>query len=213
MALDLELRLANGGRHGLPEMFRILWDRVGRPGRPVAEADVRAAAAAIAGRRMGRFFARYIHGTDELPLPALLRRAGLRAVARADWDERARAPAERDPVRSRRARGWTGIALHPERTAIRNVIPDSPAWRAGLTFNDDIVAVGGVRVTPATFAKRVADHPPGAVVPFAYFRRDLLEEARVTLGENPERKLTVTPDQAARPRARAVRRGWLGGSR
>jgi predicted metalloprotease with PDZ domain len=210
MALDLELRLASGGRRGLPEMFRLLWERVERGGRPVVEADVRAAATAIAGRRMDRFFARYVHATDELPIPALLRRAGLRALARADWDERGRPPAERDPVRGRRARGWTGIALHPERTAIRNVIPDSPAWRAGLTFNDDIVAVGGVRVTPATFAKRVADHPPGAVVPIAYFRRDLLEETRVTLAESPERKLTVTPDPAAGTRARAVRRGWLG---
>jgi predicted metalloprotease with PDZ domain len=194
-------------------MFRIIWDRVGRVGRPVVEADVRAAAAAIAGRRMDRFFARYVHGTDELPLPALLRRAGLRVDARADWDERGRPPAERDAVRSRRARGWSGVTLHPERTAVRNVIPDSPAWRAGLTFNDDIVAVGGVRVTPATFAKRIADHPPGAVVPIAYFRRDLLEEARVTVGENPERKLTVAANPAAGARARAVRRGWLGAPR
>ena len=75
MALDLELRLASGGRRGLPEMFRLLWERVERGGRPVVEADVRAAATAIAGRRMDRFFARYVHATDELPIPALLRRA------------------------------------------------------------------------------------------------------------------------------------------
>jgi predicted metalloprotease with PDZ domain len=213
MALDIELRLANGGRRGLPELLRRLWERFGRTGRSIVEEDVRAAAATIAGRPMDRFFARYVHGTGELPLPALLRRAGLRVDARADWDDRARPPAERDPVRSRRARGWTGIALHPDRTTIRNVVPDSPAWRAGLTFNDEVVAVGGVRVTPATFARRVADHPPGAAVGIAYFRRDLLEEARVTLGESPERKLSVAPDPAASARARAVRRGWLGAPR
>jgi predicted metalloprotease with PDZ domain len=212
MALDLALRLENGGRRGLPELFRVLWERLGRGERPVAESDVRAAAAAVAGRPMDRFFSRYVHDTAELPLPALLRRAGLRVVERADWDERARPPAERDAVRSRRARAWTGIALHPERTAIRNVVPDSPAWRAGLTFNDEIVALDGVRVTPASFAKRVADHRPGAAIRVAYFRRDLLEEARLTLGQSPERKLTVVADPAAGRRARAVLRGWLGTS-
>jgi predicted metalloprotease with PDZ domain len=210
MALDIELRRANGGARGLPEMFRWLWSRFGRLGRPIDEADVRAAAAAVAGRRMDRFFDRYVRGTDELPLPTLLREAGLRAAERADWDERDRPPPDRDPVRSRRSRAWSGIALQPDRNHVRNVAPGSPAWRAGITFNDEIVAVGGARVTAATFARRIADHRPGARVRVAYFRRDLLEEAVVTLAENPERKLSVGVDAKASPRAAAVRAGWFG---
>ena len=101
-------------------------------------ADVRDAAAAIAGRAMDRFFDRYMRGTDELPLPALLatRRAG--RSRRAPTGTRA---AGRPPTAIRcaagRARAWTGIALQPERTLVRNVVPGSPAWRAGLTFNDE----------------------------------------------------------------------------
>jgi len=210
MALDLTLRLENGGRRGLPEMIRWLWDRFGRSGRPIADADVRAAAAAIAGRRLDRFFDRYVRGKDELPLPALLRRAGLKLEARAEWDEDDKPAGERDPVRSRRARAWTGLALHADRTTIRNVVPDSPAWRAGLTFNDEIVAVDGARVGAATFAKRIADHAPGARVRVAYFRRDRLEEVVVTLNESPDRKLAVTVDPKAGARAKAVRGGWFG---
>jgi predicted metalloprotease with PDZ domain len=134
----------------------------------------------------------------------------MRVTARAEWDESEKPPAERDPVKSRRARAWTGIALQPERTVIRNVVPDSPAWRAGLTFNDEIVAVDGARVTAGTFARRVADGRPGARVRIAYFRRDTLEEAQVTLGESPDRKLSVTADRGADARARRVRAGWLG---
>jgi predicted metalloprotease with PDZ domain len=210
MALDLELRLTGDGARGLPEMLRLLWDRFGRAGQPITDADVRAAAAAIAGRAMNRFFDRYVRGTDELPLPALLARAGLDLQARADWDESARAPGERDPVRSGRARAWSGLALQAERTVVRNVVPRSPAWRAGLTFNDEIVAVDGARVTAATFAKRIADRRPGARVRLAYFRRDELREARLTLGESPERRLTVTVDPHAPARANAVRAGWFG---
>jgi predicted metalloprotease with PDZ domain len=210
MALDLSLRFANGGRRGLPEMIRWLWDRFGRRNQPITDPDVRAAASATAGRRMDRFFDHYVRGKEELPLPALLRRAGLKLEARAEWDEADKPVGDRDPVRSRRARAWTGLALHAERTTIRNVIPGSPAWRAGLTFNDEIVAVAGARVGNATFARRIADHPPGAQVRVTFFRRDQLQEAEVVLGESPERKLSVTADPKAGARARAVRDGWFG---
>jgi predicted metalloprotease with PDZ domain len=92
---------------------------------------------------------------------------------------------------------------------IRNVVPGSPAWRAGLTFGDEIVAVGGARVTAATFDKRVGDHDPRARVRVAYFRRDVLQEAVVTLATSPERKLIVAADAAANADARAVRARWL----
>ena len=154
-----------------------------------------------------------MRGTDELPLPALWRRAGLKVAARAEWDESAKPPADRDRVRARRARAWTGIALHPDRTLVRNVVPGSPAWRAGITFNDDIVAVDGARVNPLTFGKRVGDADPGARVRIAYFRRDLLCEATVTLGASPERALSLQADAHASKSAAAVRTRWLGSAR
>jgi predicted metalloprotease with PDZ domain len=213
MALDLELRLATGGRRGLPEMFRWIWNRFRRVGWAITEADVRDAVQKTAGRRMDRFFDRYVHGTDELALPALWRRSGLKVAARAPWDQSDRPPADRDGVRARRARAWTGIDLHPERLLVRNVIPDSPAWRAGITFGDDIVAVDGARVTPATFAARVGDRDPGARVPIAFFRRDQLREATLTLAPSPARLWAVSADSRATAPASAVRRGWLGQAR
>jgi predicted metalloprotease with PDZ domain len=213
MALDLTLRLRTGGARGLPELFRRLWDDLGHGARPVDEADVRAAAAAVAGAPMDAFFDRYVHATDELPLPALWRRAGLRVRERAEWDERDKAPGDRDPVRAARARAWTGIALQPDRTVIKNVLPGSPACRAGLTFNDDIIAVDGARVTAATFAKRVADRRPGERARIAYFRRDVLGEATLALAESPERKLIIDADPGASPLAQAVRAAWLSSGR
>lgn len=209
MALDVELRVASAGQAGLTEMFRVLWDAFGRAGRPISDADVRAAAAEIAGKPMEGFFNRYVRGTDELSLPEYLQRAGVSVEARPDWDESLRAPADRDPVRSQRARAWAGLTLAPEKTTIRNVVPGSPAWKAGLTFNDEIVAVAGLRVTATTLAKRIADHAPGRRVPVTFFRRDELRTVELTLAENPERRLTVSLDPDAGPRAKAVRASWI----
>jgi len=213
MALDLELRLATAGQRGLPEMFRWIWDRFAAVGWAITENDVTAAATKVAGRSFGWFFDRHIDNSGRLNMPALWRRVGLKVGVRARWDERALPPGERDRVRARRARAWTGIDLHPERTLVRNVIPGSPAWRAGITFNDDVIAIDGARVNPQTFAKRVGDRDPGDRVRIAYFRRDLLCEATLTLEESPERVLSVDADARASTRAAAARAGWLGQSR
>jgi predicted metalloprotease with PDZ domain len=211
MVLDLLLRGSTGGRRGLPELFARLWTTFGRRDRPIGEDDVRRAAAQVGGRSMDDFFRRYIHGTDELPLLRLLRTAGLAVAERPEWALEADKPdGERDRVKERRLRAWAGIALHAERLAVRNVVPDSPAWRAGITFGDEIVAVDGQRVTPATFAKRIGDRAPHDRCRIVYFRRDLLEEATLTLSDNPERKLTVKPDPGASKKALAIRKGWLG---
>jgi len=210
MALDIELRVASGGARGLTEMFRLLWDRFGRAERPITDADVRAAAAEIAGKPLTAFFEHYVRGTEDLQLTAWLERAGLDVDARPDWDESARPAADRDPVRARRARAWTGLVLNPDRTTVRNVVPGSPAWKAGLTFNDEIVAVGGARVTGATLAKRVADHAPGDRVPVAFFRRDELATVELVLAESQDRRFTVILDEDSGPRAKAIRAGWIG---
>jgi predicted metalloprotease with PDZ domain len=210
MALDLVLRGKSAGRRGLPDLFARLWTEFGARDRPISERDVREATAQVARTSMDDFFDRYVHGVDELPLPALLRTAGLTVLQRPDWTVEAEKNGERDKVKQRRMRAWTGISLHPDRLTVRTVVPDSPAARAGLTFGDEIVAVDDNRVTPATFARRIGDRDPGDRCRIAFFRRDLLQEARLVLAENPERRLSVKPDPAAGKKALAIRRGWLG---
>jgi predicted metalloprotease with PDZ domain len=208
MALDLTLRLRTNGRRGLPELFGVLWKRLARKDWVVTEEDVRAAARELAPRAAGEldaFFDKYVCGTDELPLPALWRRAGVTVREQAEWQGD-----DVDPVRAARARAWTGIALFPDKTTIRNVVPGSPAARAGLTFGDEVIAVEGARVNGSTFTKRVADRRPGERARLTYFRRDELREATLTLAESPERKWQLSPDQKASATAKAVRAGWLG---
>jgi len=213
MALDLELRRATRGRRGLPELFRWLWDRAQHREAIVTEADVRAAARAVGGKSFDPFFERHIHGTADLPLPALWRQAGLSVTLVPPWSEQA---GDSDPVRRARARSWCGAMIEgrpagsAERAFVKNVLPDSPAEKAGLTFGDEIVALGGDRVNAATFARRLGDHAAGTAVTVSYFRRDRLQEARVVVGTSPERKLLLEPAPEAPAEAVAIRKGWLG---
>jgi predicted metalloprotease with PDZ domain len=214
MALDIELRLAGRANHGLPEMFRWLWDRVGRREADITETMIREAAREIAGRSMDLFFDRYIHGSAEIPIPSLLRRAGVDVRLAPLWSPDS---GESDAVKRERARSWSGVLVQPqahpagaERAVIKNVTPKSPAADAGLTFGDEIVAVNGDRVNATTFGRRLSDHRPGTSIDITFFRRDQLKTATVVVGVSPERKLSLKPDARASTRAVNVRAGWLG---
>lgn len=208
LALELELRAASGGRRGVADLFRRLWRDFGRRDVGLDPEDVEEAASDLAGRSLRGFFRRYVHGVAELPIPRLLARSGVRVRRRAPWD------AESDPTRARRLRGWTGLVFAPgERgrpATVRNVIPGSPAWQAGLTWNDELVAVDGARVDAADAAARFQDAPPGRRLTVTYFRGERLRETTLVVARNPERRFVF--ELAPRPdaRAAAIRRGWLG---
>jgi predicted metalloprotease with PDZ domain len=210
LVLDLLMREASGGRQGVAELFRRLWRDFGQRGRGLETADIRAAAEALTGRSMRSYFARYIDGTEELPVPALLRRAAVDVERRPPWAD------EEDPIRARRQRSWSGLAFaaassgNAERAVVRNVVPGSPGWRAGLTFGDEVVAVDGVRVGTGSVGRRLADHAPGERARLTFFRQDLLRTATLTLGESGERRWELSLAIGGTARARAIRRGWIG---
>ena len=218
MALDLELRLATA--------------RTARPARavPPALGPLRPARAARSPRRTSATPPRRSRGRrfDRLlrPLrPRHRRAAAARAAGGAPgWRSPARArvgrerQAARRPRRRARAAGRApGPASRCTRSAllVRNVVPDSPAWRARLTFGDDIVAVDGARVTAGDV--REARRRPRSrrrACRITYFRRDLLRgddaDAGAAARSGPGRSRA---DARARARAAAVRAGWLGQAR
>jgi len=208
LALELVLREATGGRRGVADVFRRLWRRFGQRDVGLEPADVEEATSAVAGRPLDWFFRRYVHGVAELPVPRLLARAGVRVVRRAPWE------GEKDATRARRLRGYVGLSFaSSERgrpAAVRNVVPGSPAWRAGIGYGDELVAVGDARVDAASAARRLQDAAPGARVRVVWFRRDRLREATLVVGRSPERRFAFDLDPRATRRARAIRRGWLG---
>ncbi|MCK7492754.1 MAG: hypothetical protein MZW92_15400 [Comamonadaceae bacterium] len=87
---------------------------------------------------------------------------------------------------------------------------EAPHGRRDWTAGDSLVAISGLRVTPATLDRTLERLRPGTAVDVAAFRRDELITARVVL-DPPERhecrlSLVAKPSAAAR-KLRAARLG------
>lgn len=208
VALDLELRLRaakHGQKGSLGGLFRRLMASHGARGRGITQADVVAAASAEAGEAMDEFFARYVDGTEELPLEALLPRIGVAVEVLAPWEEPGLSP-----FAAARARAWIGVETKGQRLGA--VLPGSPADRAGLSAGDEIVAVAGRRVrSDGELRDRLADHPIGAAIEITAFRGDRLVSVTLTLGERPDRiyRLRRADDGDVSPQIRGLRERWL----
>lgn len=215
VALDLELRLraAARGREGsLAGLLRRLMASHGAKGRGIVPADVVAAASAEAGEEMAWFFARYVDGTEELPLPELMERVGVEVQVTAPWLDDAGQPRAELSRAQRAQRIHSGLELSDDAT-VRNVWSGSPADTAGLMLDDAIVAVDGLQAqTRTAVLARLSDHAPGDAVTLALFRGGRLVERTLVLAESSVRTYRFAPRPAAElsPLQRRVRDGWLG---
>ena len=153
------------------------------------------------------FFARYVDGTEDPPLPELLASFGVafHVRAAADAKDRGGKPGSGTPPRC-----TLGLRAGADRK-LAFVRRDGPAARAGLSAGDTLVAVGGLKATPERIAAVLAQRAPGDVVEVHAFRRDEFMTFAVTPAPAPDDTCWLTLAADAAPEALARRRGWLGG--
>ena len=192
LALDLTLRA--GGKATLDAVMQALWQRHGLTGLGVGDEDIRRIAEELSGLSLKRFFADYADGTRELPLERLLATAGLRL----EWIP--------DPKAKHGVDLGIRTRVENNEVVLAAVHPGGAAHAAGLSAGDTLVALDGLRITPATFDALLARQRPGNTVGVHAFRRDELLQTTVTLAPPVADTARLTP--ASKPNA--LRRAWLG---
>ena len=189
LALDLTLRLETQNRVSLDDIMQALWQRNGLTGIGLEDDDIRRLAEELSGTDLKRFFARYVHGTDELPLKSLLAKAGIKL----EW-EAAKTPA-------------LGVKTSSDGNELKlaTVFNGSAAEAAGLSAGDILLAIDGLRATPAALDKQLDRHKAGDTVQIHAFRRDELMQFDVRL--DPP---TVDTAKLSCPSPKhALLKGWL----
>jgi predicted metalloprotease with PDZ domain len=205
-ALDLALRRA--GR-SLDEVLRALYARHAAAGLP--EDGVEQVVAEHLGPERARaFFDRHVRGTAPLDLDLDAVGVALRRRAAASFDDKGGAP-RRDEGKP--SAGWLGVELAPgPKLLVQSVREGSPAHRAGLYAEDEIVAEDGFRVDRAQLWDRLCERGPGGSLALTVFRRDELVTVPIALAPAPEDTVWLEPVGAPTPGQRAAFEAWCGGS-
>lgn len=206
--MDARIRLGSKGKRGLEDLFRALWDRHGDAG--IEDADVRRAYEEVSGEKAAPFWDAFITGRAELDPAPIEKAYGLRFEARAPWESLSPGEAQ-DPLMVARARSYAGLVLNKDRATIVNVLPGSPAFKAGLSYGMELLAVGGWRVSNSRQAQeRLQDQPVGSTVEVLAESLGRVRSYTLTLALNPARTFRIAADPGATARQRAAFESWTG---
>jgi predicted metalloprotease with PDZ domain len=106
---------------------------------------------------------------------------------------------------------WFGAAAQDQngRLAVTSVEFDSPASKAGLSVQDEIVGLDGVRANARSIAELADARKPGDKVRVLLSRRNSLREIEIVLGKKTERSFRIKPMANPSPLQAQILRDWL----
>lgn len=205
VALCLDLALRRAG-HSLDEVLRQLYARHAEGGVP--EDGVERIVAELLGEATARLlFDRWVRGTAPLEPDLSLVGLALRRRPSRGPEDKGGKPGKPDDGTP----GWLGAELSGgPRLAVTSVREGSPAWRAGLTADDELLAEGGFRIDKASLAERLKERGPSGALRLTLFRRDELLEVAVPLAAPPEDAAWLEPLEDAGEAQRAAFQAWCG---
>lgn len=203
--LDAEIRRATGDMRSLDDALRASWARfAGENGSGgFRREEIRAVLEEVAGVDLDPFLALALETGDELDYARALDWFGLRFEdPKEDPDRRGELPD-----------AWLGADTKVDdgRLVVTRVPRDTPAWEAGLSAEDEILAIDGFRVPPRGLEERLQALRPGRSSTLLVARRERLLELPVTFGEKPEETWKLEVDPEATDEQRAHLSAWLPG--
>ena len=198
LLLDARIRAATAGTKSLDDVMRLALTRFSGA-RGLTDADFRHTVHEVAGKDFGAWWTKALETTEELDYSEALEWLGLRFAPVAP-------PAS---VAEGTGRAWLGAATRTDngRLIVSQVRRATPAYEAGLNVDDEILAIGEIRVRPEQLATRLERYRPGQKVSVLLARREQLLRIDVTLGQEPgdawrlEVRPDATPEQAQRLQA------------
>jgi predicted metalloprotease with PDZ domain len=214
--LDAHIRRQTAGQNSLDDVMRLMYERYsGENG--YSPEDVRAAIEEVIGEEppeeqpegepapageVDALMDAWILGTEPLPLADALDYYGLTFV----HGEQETAQDEDDDPPA----GWLGVEL--DGNWVKEVRRGAPAYRGGISYDDEIIAIDGYRVRDV--GSHLERHRPGDTVTVTVARRGRMRDIQVTLGRVPaEDAFDLGDAEALTAAERAHRARWLSEAR
>lgn len=206
LALDLTIRKQTDGDSSLDDVMSKCWEEYGGDGGDMPERGIETVARSVSGLELEDFFERYVRGTGELPLKALLKAHGVTLQMRQATGSKDTGgkPAAADSTQT----PWLGSRITAN-GRFGTVQSGSPAEKAGIAPGDEAVAIDGLRISQTNQDARLRLFKKGDAVTVSAFRDDVLMQHRVRLAGGPDDTCYLEFDEEAAEGSLRLRDGWL----
>jgi predicted metalloprotease with PDZ domain len=166
MILDLEIRKRSGNKHSLDDVFKTMFEKFPLGVTGYTNEDFMKMCSEYGGGSFTQFFDDHVYGTKPIEWEKYLSYAGLELKS---------SDSTVMPV--------VGLILSNsgEMVFISNVLPGSSAEDAGLSIEDEIIAIDGLKAECKTIEKRLKELKAGEKVKLTVFKQNKLKDIVLTL--------------------------------
>ena len=180
LCIDLKMREVTNSEKCLDDVMRVLWQRWLTSAEGVEVDSIQNLVCHISGVDLNDFMHSLIYQTDELPLPDLLKNVGIELKSRVMASQKDRGGKS---VEAPLPAVSLGAFFKEQDGALRilRLDEDGSAMNAGLSAEDSIIAVDGIRLSLDKLEQKLALANVGDSWQVHAFRRDELYEFTVTL--------------------------------
>lgn len=192
----LDMLNSSNGSYGLDSMMSFLYnEHYKNLNRGMSDAELQEYFEVFGNKDYDDFFAKYIHGTEEIPFEQYFNYAGLK-FKRTDG--------------MKNSAGYMGatLTLSGNKMMVTEIERGSPAETNGLSANDEITAIDNQ--APDKIVTYLSQKQVGSAVKIKLLRAGLPREITVTLGEQVTKEFVWEFDPKPTELQKKVLEGWLG---
>ncbi|MGL5033365.1 MAG: peptidase M61, partial [Microcystaceae cyanobacterium] len=195
LLLDLLIRDRFSNQKSFDDVLRQMWEKFGKSEQGFTPEQLENTISEVAETDLKDFFQRYLHSTEELPFAHYFEHFGLQL----------------QPIFEEPAIPYLGMKVQTEhgKEMIKFVAHRSPAELAGISPDDELLALNGIRVTADQLSHRLKDYPVGDMMQITLFHQDSLKTVTARLAQpHPSRyEIVRRPNQSEKQIQNFV--GWL----
>jgi predicted metalloprotease with PDZ domain len=176
LILDLEIIKRTNGEKSFDDVLLDMWRSYRDNDAGFDTEMVRELCEEIAGGSFKELFDDYVYGVREVPFEDYLKIAGYELLP------------DSDKTKAKQKGAYLGVRVTDRDSAVRvtHVLRDTPAWRDGLNFDDEILAINGIRVRSVKdLDLQLELTSPGDEATFWVGRQGRVEEIEVSMEEYP----------------------------
>jgi predicted metalloprotease with PDZ domain len=195
LLLDLKIRHETKNRKSLDDVMRTLYEKFYKEKkRGFTDREFREECEQVTGCALPEIFDVYVATVKKIDYPKYFAYAGL----------------EIDVTPEKQPGVFFGADTRPQdgNLVISSVEWDSPAQQGGLSAQDEIIALDGIRVTTRTMDRFFEAKKPGDKIRVSIARRGMVQEKEIVLATKMERSFRIRPMSDPDPLQAAILADW-----